>query len=60
LRYAPISHPRWQLQRAEIISLDDSLIQAAGFTKPTLSENGEPNVMFSSGVPVRVGLPRRA
>ncbi|GDX34653.1 hypothetical protein LBMAG16_14840 [Actinomycetes bacterium] len=60
LRYAPISHPRWQLQRAEIISLDDSLVEAAGLAKPTLSENGEPNVMFSSGVPVRVGLPRRA
>jgi uncharacterized protein YqjF (DUF2071 family) len=59
LRYAPISHPKWNLQRAEIISLDDSLIQAAGFAVPRAQINGEPHVMFSSGVPVRVGLPKR-
>jgi len=47
------------LQRAEIISLDDSLIQAAGFAVPRAQINGEPHVMFSSGVPVRVGLPKR-
>ena len=60
LRYAPISHEHWPLQRAEIISLDDSLVQAAGFATPNVAANGEPHVMFSSGVPVRVGLPRRA
>jgi hypothetical protein len=59
LRYAPISHEQWRLQRAEIISLDDSLIEAAGFASPTVAANGEPHVMFSSGLPVRVGLPRR-
>ena len=60
LRYAPISHERWPLQRAKIISLDDSLVQAAGFDSPRVDINGEPNVMFSRGVQVRVGLPRRA
>ncbi len=60
LRYAPISHAPWQLQRAEIISIEDSLVTAAGFLAPMVAKNGEPNVMFSSGVPVRVGLPRRA
>jgi len=60
LRYAPISHERWPLQRAKIISLDDSLVQAAGFDSPRAELNGEPNVMFSRGVQVRVGLPRRA
>ena len=60
LRYAPISHEPWRLQRAEIISLDDSLIEAAGFAAPNVAVNGEPHVMFSGGVPVRVGLPRRA
>ena len=60
LRYAPISHERWPLQRAKIISLDDSLVQAAGFDSPRAEINGEPNVMFSRGVQVRVGLPRRA
>jgi hypothetical protein len=59
LRYAPISHEPWRLQRAEIISLDDSLIEAAGFAAPTVAVNGEPHVMFSSGLPVRVGLPKR-
>ena len=60
LRYAPISHECWPLQRAEIISLDDSLVKAAGFATPNVAANGEPHVMFSSGVQVRVGLPRRA
>ena len=60
LRYAPISHEPWRLQRAEIISLDDLLIDAAGFAAPNVAVNGEPHVMFSGGVPVRVGLPRRA
>jgi len=59
LRYAPISHEPWKLHRAELVSLDDSLIEAAGFAKPTLANNGEPQVMFSPGLPVRVGLPRR-
>jgi len=59
LRYAPISHERWPLQRAKIISLDDSLVQAAGFDSPRAEINGEPNVMFSRGVQVRVGLPKR-
>jgi uncharacterized protein YqjF (DUF2071 family) len=54
IRYAPISHPQWKLQRAEIISLDDSLIEAAGFASPV----GTPHVMFAPGVPVRVGLPK--
>lgn len=59
LRYAPISHAPWRLQRAEIISLDDSLIEAAGFEQPRVAANREPHVMFSSGLPVRVGLPKR-
>jgi len=59
LRYAPISHEPWKLHHAELVSLDDSLIEAAGFAKPTIANNGEPQVMFSPGLPVRVGLPRR-
>lgn len=55
LRYAPVQHPQWPLQRAELLALDDSLITAAGFSAPT----GDPHVMFSSGVQVRVGLPHR-
>ncbi len=54
LVYAPVDHPRWPLRRANVVSLDDSLIRAAGLPAPTV----EPHCMFSSGVPVRVGLPR--
>jgi uncharacterized protein YqjF (DUF2071 family) len=53
LRYAPVEHPTWPLQHASIVSLDDSLITAAGLPAPTST----PHVMFSSGVPVLVGLP---
>lgn len=53
LRYAPVEHPTWPLQRASIVSLDDSLVTAAGLPAPT----SDPHVMFSSGVPVLVGLP---
>jgi uncharacterized protein YqjF (DUF2071 family) len=55
LMYAPVEHPRWPLRAATLASLDDSLITAAGLPAPT----GEPRCLFSSGVPVRIGLPRR-
>lgn len=55
LRYAPVEHPPWPLQRASVVSLDDSLITAAGLPAP----RSEPHVMFSSGVPVLVGLPHK-
>lgn len=56
LRYAPVEHERWPLHRASLVSLDDSLVTAAGLLPPA----GEPHVMFSPGVSVRIGLPRRA
>lgn len=55
LMYAPVDHPRWVLHRARAVTVDDSLVVAAGLPTPT----GEPHCMFSPGVPVRVGLPRR-
>lgn len=55
LMYAPVDHPRWELQHACVIHVDDSLITAAGLPAPT----GEPHCLFSQGVPVRIGLPRR-
>ena len=54
VRYAPVDHPRWPLQRAELLRLDDTLVTAAGLSAP----QGEPYVLFSPGVPVRIGLPR--
>ena len=55
LRYAPVEHERWPLHRASLVSLDDSLVTDAGLSAP----EGEPHVMFSPGVSVRIGLPRR-
>ena len=55
LMYAPVDHPRWDLKRARVIHVDDSLVTAAGLPAPT----GEPHCMYSDGVPVRIGRPRR-
>lgn len=54
LVYAPVDHPRWPLRAASVVTLDDTLIEAAGLPAPV----GAPHCMFSDGVPVRVGLPR--
>jgi uncharacterized protein YqjF (DUF2071 family) len=56
LRYAPVDHEQWQLYEASIVNLDDHLVTAAGLPAPT----GEAHVMFSPGVSVRIGKPRRA
>lgn len=55
LMYAPVDHPRWELQSARVRHVDDSLITAAGLPAP----HGEPHVLYSRGVPVRIGRPRR-
>lgn len=56
VRYAPVDHPRWPLRHARLLHLDDTLVTAAGLSAP----QGDPYVLFSDGVPVRIGLPRRA
>jgi hypothetical protein len=56
LRYAPVDHETWILHEATLEHLDDSLVIAAGLPAPTT----EPHVLFSPGVSVRIGLPRRA
>lgn len=55
LRYAPVDHEKWPLYSATLLDLDDSLVMSAGLSQP----QGEPHVMFSPGVSVRVGLPHR-
>ena len=55
LRYAPVEHPPWILHRAETVHLQDTLLQAAGYPEPS----GEAHVLWSPGVPVRIGVPRR-
>jgi hypothetical protein len=56
LRYAPVDHEQWQLYEANIVNLEDHLVMAAGLPAPT----GEAHVMFSPGVSVRIGKPRKA
>lgn len=55
VRYAPVDHERWPLHHAELLSIDDGLVHAAGLSQPV----GEPHVMFSPGVSVRIGLPHK-
>ncbi|MEY2974139.1 MAG: hypothetical protein RIR49_559 [Actinomycetota bacterium] len=55
LGYAPVDHPEWPLRRAEVLELDETLVRAAGLPNPI----GEPHAMYSPGVPVRIGAPRR-
>jgi uncharacterized protein YqjF (DUF2071 family) len=52
--YLPNDHPSWRLHRAELLSLDENLVAAAGLPAPA----GPPvSVLFSPGVPVRFGAP---
>jgi uncharacterized protein YqjF (DUF2071 family) len=51
---ADIEHPPWPLQRATVLRVEQTLIQAAGLP-PT---EGVPLAHFSRGVDVRIGPPR--
>jgi uncharacterized protein YqjF (DUF2071 family) len=54
-RWAPVEHPAWPLRAATIDDLDDTLVAVAG-----IEVDGPPaSVLWSPGVPVRVGRPRR-
>lgn len=53
-QYAPVQHEAWPLHAAELLDLDDGLVTAAGLPAPT----GEPRVLWSPGVSVRIGRPR--
>jgi uncharacterized protein YqjF (DUF2071 family) len=56
LLYAPVDHGRWPLQQAEVLELDDQLMEAAGLPAPT----GAPIVHWTTGTEVRIGRPRFA
>jgi uncharacterized protein len=56
LRYLPNAHPSWPLHRAALLRLEESLIAAAGLPPPG---DGPVSVLYSPGVPVRMGPPRR-
>jgi len=52
--FAPVDHGAWPLHRAELLDLDDDLVVAAGLPAP----HGEPHVLWTPGVHVRIGRPR--
>ncbi len=54
LAEARVEHEPWPLHAATVDYAKDSLIQAAGYDAPT----GDPNVLFSPGVSVRIERPR--
>jgi uncharacterized protein YqjF (DUF2071 family) len=49
---AEAEHPPWPLRRAEVLHLDQNLLQHAGLPEPA----GNPLVHVSPGVPVRIGM----
>jgi uncharacterized protein YqjF (DUF2071 family) len=51
----PVSHPPWRLHSAELLGLEEGLLEAAGLNKPV----GRPEVLFSPGTEAVLGLPRR-
>ncbi len=53
LMWADVDHLPWPLQRAEVVAWDETLIRAAGLPDP----DGEPIVLYSPGVEVRIGMP---
>jgi uncharacterized protein YqjF (DUF2071 family) len=48
--YANVEHPPWPLHSAEVISLEESLVEAAGLPQP----EGQPLVYYSPSIFVRV------
>jgi uncharacterized protein len=55
-RLARACHQPWPLHRADVLKLDDHLIQAAGLPPPS----GPPIVHYSPGVDVAIGRPERS
>jgi uncharacterized protein len=52
--WAPVDHEPWQLHTAELLHLDEDLLAQAGLPAP----QGDPHVMWSPGVTVRIGRPQ--
>lgn len=55
LMWADVEHPPWPLHRAELLRGDETLVTAAGLPAP----EGDPYVLWSPGVDVRIAVPRR-
>jgi uncharacterized protein len=54
--WADVDHPPWSLHRAELLELDDTFVESTGLPEPS----GRPVVLWSPGVEVRIGRPRRS
>jgi len=54
LAFAQVQHPPWPLQQAEVLRLEQNVVEYSGLPAPV----GEPLVHFSPGVYVRIGRPR--
>lgn len=53
--WADVDHPPWDIYRARILQCEDTILIATGLPPPT----AEPTVLYSPGVEVRIGRPRR-
>jgi uncharacterized protein YqjF (DUF2071 family) len=53
--WANVDHDPWRLHRSSLLQCDDSLLGAAGLSHPA----GDPVVLWSPGVEVRIGRPHR-
>lgn len=54
LMWAEVDHGPWVVHEAELLELDQTLLAAAGLPEP----EGDPVVLWSPGVSVRIGRPR--
>ena len=55
LAWAEVDHGPWPLHRATVLDVSETLTTAAGLPAPT----GDPHALWSPGVEVRIGAPRR-
>jgi len=53
--WAEVDHVAWPFHRAELLTGTQTLTTAAGLPEP----EGDPYVLWSPGVDVRIGRPRR-
>lgn len=56
LMWAAVDHEPWPLHRAELLDIDETLLAAGGLPPPV----GDPVVLWSPGVEVRIALPHTA
>ena len=54
LAEVPVEHQPWPLWRADVVQLEESLLQSVGLPSPS----DPPVVHYSPGVDARLGLPR--